>query len=272
MNESNISVLLLERYHIGEVTPEEKLRVERAIENDKTLADALANLDRGDRDFMRKYPIETFFPDGKIAHNDTRRMNVRTRRIKPIVWGLCAAALVLIAAVPLFILKKPFQAETGDRMKGVPSEENFIELSVYLKGDSAGDDFKLPDHAGVSAGNVIQLAYHLQTEDAGERYGVIFSIDGRSSVTMHYPYMAGQSTLLVSGRITPLDEAYKLDDAPDYEIFFFVIGKKPVEVTSVLNTARHLAPQIAENPQEALDSASAVFKDYELKTLTLWKE
>jgi hypothetical protein len=264
MNKVHISTFLLERYHLGEVTPEEKFFVEDALARDAELAAALADLDRADRDFWQRFPHVTH----NVIHSDIRPLGRR----RLLVWGVCAAAVVLIIALPLFILKNTRYATFDDRMKGSFAGENSAELSVYLKGGATGGEIKLPDQAGIQTGNTVQLAYRVQPDDSGERYGVIFSIDGRSSVTMHYPYSLGQSTQLVAGKAVPLDEAYTLDDAPDYEIFFLVVGDKPLPVNNVLNTARRLALQIAGNPQEALRRGTDAFKDYELTVLTLRKE
>jgi len=266
MRDVHISTLLLERYHIGEVSPEEKFLIENALAQNAEMAAALAALDRSDRDFWQRY-----------AH--TRHLPLRTRsprhqplrRLPPLAWGICAAAVILVIALPLFIVRNTAHATLDDRIKGSASE-NAAELSVYLKSNLAGREIKLPDQSGVQTGNTIQLAYRIQSDASGERYGVIFSIDGRSSVTMHYPYNMGQSTQLISGKAVPLDEAYTLDDAPDYEIFFLVVGDKPLPVRNVLDTAQRLAQQIAEKPQEALRRGTAVFKDYELTVLTLRKE
>ena len=265
MNKVHISTFLLERYHIGEVTPEEKFLVENALARDAELAAALADLDHSDRDFWQRFPYVTH----NVIHSDIRRL----RRPPPLVWGICAAAVVLIIALPLlFIPRNTAQNTFDDRMKGTSAGENAAELSVYLKGNFSGREIKLLDQAGIQTGNTVQLAYRVQPEDSGERYGVIFSIDGRSSVTMHYPYSLGQSTQLVAGKAVPLDEAYTLDDAPGYEIFFLVVGDKPLPVRNVLDIARRLALQIAGNPQEALRRGTAAFKGYELAVLTLRKE
>ena len=265
MSNVHIGAFLLERYHIGEVTPEEKFFVENALARDAELAASLADLDRADRDFWQRFPHVIH----NVTHNVIRARPLgRLRRPSPLVWGICAAAVILIIALPLFILKNTSYATFDDRIKGSSAGENSAELSAYLK----GRDAKLADQAGIQTGNTIQLAYRVQPDDSGERYGVIFSIDGRSSVTMHYPYRLGQSTQLVAGKAVPLDEAYTLDDAPDYEIFFLVVGDKPLPVNNVLDTARRLALQIAGNPQEALRRGTDAFKDYELTVLTLRKE
>jgi len=295
-DDTGVSAFLLERYHLGEVTPQEKLHVETTL-GESALSASLAELDRADQDFLNKFPANfitqermykprlpasyyefpcTRRPKGGIGaeaqrkreENKGRALAWKKRR-KILVWGLSAAALALI--LPLFVLRNFIPSSYDDRLKGSSVERLKPELSVYLKGNSAGAETKLRDQAGIRTGNTVQLAYKVQGEDSGERYGVIFSIDGRSSVTLHYPYTAGQSTRLVSGKAVPLEEAYTLDDAPDYEIFFFVVGDKPLKTEDVLNTAKNLAGQIAGNPQKAERQGSAAFKDHGVKTLTLWK-
>jgi len=277
-NSAGISDFLLERYHIGEVNDDEKIFVEKALARNPALAEALAELDRSDQDFLRRFPRDRFFPAGVVKKhqfqnnflNKSAVQNVR--RFRPqMVWGGCAAALALFIAIPLFVLTDPARDTDNTRIKGLSSGGNSVELSVYLKGNSAGEDIKLRDQADIRMGNTVQLAYRVQADVSGERYGVIFSIDGRTMVTLHYPYSAGQSTRLVLGKAVPLEEAYTLDDAPDYEMFFFVVKDKPLEVNSVLNTARHLASQIAKDPHAALRQGNAAFKGCELQVLTLRK-
>ena len=288
----HISSLLLERYHIGEVTHEEKLYVEKILKEDATLAAALANLDKADIDFHKRFPKEIFFSalpasyaDQKPQIANSKRFSLRNffqqkvfhtqHRIPPIAWGLCAAALVMLIAFPMFILKNPsyneFSNPFSDRIKGTSIDNSSIELNVYLKGNSSNEVILLQDQSIINAGNTVQLIYKVADANTDAKYGVIFSIDGRSSVTMHYPYTQQQSTLLISGKSVHLDEAFTLDDAPDYEIFFFVTGDTPLDVKNILNTAQQLAGQIKGKHLEAKSLGAAAFNDYIVKTFTLIK-
>jgi hypothetical protein len=136
-------------------------------------------------------------------------------------------------------------------------------LKAYLKTD--GEQAVPADQAILREGNTIQLAYTVRGSDC---YGVIFSIDSRSVLTLHYPYTTEASTRLSVGRQTFLEEAYILDDAPDYELFFFVVADKPLDLNAVLDSAR----QLARNPGTAPEQGLSLFKNYELKTLNLRKE
>jgi len=281
----SVSGFLLERYHIGEVTPEEKQLVEEALAKDNDLAAALAKLDHADNKFFQQYPQEKFFTDEFNSRlKNTRRLYLR--RNYKFICGICAAALVLIIALPMLIFRNPDfrnpgQNEFGDRMKGgtrsepstseITSESNNImidELSVYIRGNSTRDVFKLADKSGVREGDTVQLVYRV----SGDKHGIIFSVDGRSYVTLHYPYNVRQTTKLISGKTIPLDEAYTLDDAPDYEIFFFITADMPMNVSNIIAIAEQLALQIKGRSEEALQIGIDTFKDYEVNVFTLRKE
>jgi len=280
MNKTGISSFLLERYRIGEVTAEEKEYVEDILAKDERTALALSNLDSADDDFRLRFPLEKFFPaeQKESINSGLQRMNIprfgfsRLRKVPALVWSICAAALVLVIALPLIILKNPRQVEFGDRIKGASTENSSIELNVYIKEKSSGEGVKLTNQANVREGNTVQLAYQISGGASVEKYGVIFSIDGRSSVTMHFPYAPWQSTLLVSGKPVPLDEAYTLDDAPNYEIFFFVTGERPLDIGRVMDTAKQLALRIGKNPDSAESYGITAFSKNEIATFTLIKE
>ena len=268
-----VSAFLLERYRLGEITYWERRRVEKALSQNPALTATLEEMDRSDRDFRERFPPERFFSQ---TQKPQRFRVVHSRRIPPPVLGLCAAALVLAVVLPPLLMRNTGSMDFMDRIKGGSDTGRSAELGVYLKGDhgnnSEGDDLMLADHAAVREGDTVQLVYRVPANTSGERHGVIFSVDGRSVVTLHFPYNPGQATSLVSGRAVPLDEAYTLDDAPDYEIFFFVVGNKPLEARSILRTAEQLALRIKGNPQDALRQGNNAFKGYELTVLTLRKE
>jgi hypothetical protein len=245
---------MLERYNLGEVTGAEKEFIETAVARESGLAERLADIRRSDIEIRNRFPREA-----SITRQEKR--NRRRLFVPPLVWGIGAAALLLLIALPFF---RPLftTAPLTDRAKG-SMDINSAELSVFLKSDHS-TDAQVPDRTVLREGNTIQLAYTVNTTS----YGVIFSIDGRSAVTMHYPYGQSQSTQLIPGKRIALDEAYTLDDAPDYEIFFFVISTKPLDVPAILRSAE----QLARNPGTAIEQSAAVFRSYEVKTLTLRKE
>jgi hypothetical protein len=248
MEKSRISNFMLERYRLGELSPNDFKVLEEALANDDNVRSRLIVLDESDRELRGRYPAEFLNLQSsrpvelRIPGRGKRLLSKAARVPMP---GKIVAGIILCLALPLvFYLRAQNQAEahgipgllytsSAERAKGAALSH--AELSVYLKGDS---EVILSDQAVLGEGNTVQLAY---MAPAGERYGVIFSIDGRSEVTMHYPYRRGQGSLLVTGRRTFLNEAYTLDDAPFYEIFVMVVSEKPLNAEAVLSEAQQIA-------------------------------
>lgn len=105
---------------------------------------------------------------------------------------------------------------SAERAKG-----DGAHLYVYLKDGNKA--IQLANDARVKEGDVLQLSYI----SSGAQYGAIISIDGSGAVSFHYPESGATSAKLSGGGEIPLDFAYKLDDAPNFERFFFITGPKP---------------------------------------------
>jgi len=259
MEKSGISNFMLERYRLGELLPEDIKALEEVLAADENVRSRLIVLDESDRELRSRYPAEFLKRGVYQALSDKLLQSSRPEKLRlPGRWkrlfakalrvpmpGKIAAGILLCLTLPVvFYLRAQNQTEargvsgftqesSADRAKGAAFSH--AELSVYLKGEA---ELLLSDQTVLGEGNTVQLAY---TAPAGERYGVIFSIDGRSEVTMHYPYRRGQGSLLVSGRRTFLSEAYTLDDAPFYELFVMVVSEKPLNAEAVLVEAQQIA-------------------------------
>jgi len=86
--------------------------------------------------------------------------------------------------------------------------------------------------------DVIQISY----VSAGTRHGVILSLDGGGVVTLHYPNHPSASCGLIARGEQPLADAYKLDDAADFERFIFVTSpSENLNAGAVLDAARAVA-------------------------------
>ena len=257
MNESmRISNLMLERYNLGEVNDEERERIETALKTDTALLNSLAGLRKEDDAFRKAHPYETTYRSVLAADNlrgagRAFRPYKKGNRIKlpQAIWGAAAAALLLAATLPMLLRDK-----ATDRMKGS------AELSLYLKTDNS----RVENHVILSAGDTVQLAYMVDKN----LYGVIFSIDGRSEVTVHYPYNVMGNTELTPGKRIALDEAYTLDDAPKFEVFFLVASDKPLNVMRVLDSAKTLA----RDSNALLEDSRKIFSGYEVYSLSVIKE
>jgi len=287
MENSKVSNFTLERYRLGELLPEDRKALEEALAVDENVRSRLIILDESDRELRSRYPaeflkLESSRPAKLRLPGKSKRFLARAARL-PMLWKITAAILLCLTLPLVYYLRAQNQADARgisgltqesptDRAKGAVFPH--VELSVFLKGDS---EILLSDQAVLGEGNTVQLAY---TAPVGERYGVIFSIDGRSEVTMHYPYRRGQSSVLVSGKRTFLSEAYTLDDAPFYEVFVMVVSEKPLNAEAVLQEAQSIAKTddlasvdlSSDEGKKQVFGTRAVFDGCEIETLKVLKK
>src|SRR5262249_17390764 len=118
-----------------------------------------------------------------------------------------------------------------DRIKGQKPA-----LALYRR-TAAGSE-ALANGSLAHQGDVVRVGYRA----AGHAYGVIFSIDGRGTVTMHLPPSGDRAPPLEPKTRVLLDAAYELDDAPLWERFYFVAGDTPFVVAPVVDAIRRSGP------------------------------
>jgi hypothetical protein len=268
-------MLTLERYHAGEISPGERERIDAALRSgDSGLQDRLSALNASDEELRSRYPAESLPRLNRLIRREVPVQRRRPFPKKAALAALTAAALFLCVFFPVLYFH-PGEESLGtvsaaggtDRLKGAEMLKE-PKLFVYLKDESPESRFpegELKDETLLREGNTVQLAYAVPAGEA--RYGVIFSIDGRSAVTLHYPYREGQSALLTAGKKTFLREAYTLDDAPELEMFFMVLSDKTLDPVEILTAASDLA----RNPRAALSESERIFRGYEVERVIIKK-
>ena len=145
------------------------------------------------------------------------------------LWLKVAAALVIALGVfSMVVLNRNVETYSGEsatmevamanvddgtRIKGMSAS-----LEVWKKtGDSAVQMVNLGD---ASEGDEIQLRYRVPQKC----FGMLFSMDGNGTVTMHMG--DGNNAIeLEPGKMTTLPFAYKLDNAPKFEKFFLLTSQ-----------------------------------------------
>lgn len=110
-------------------------------------------------------------------------------------------------------------------------------LRLHRRGP-AGIVEELRDGDVARAGDLVQISYVA----AGNRNGVVVSLDGRGQVTLHHPSRSDALPTLEARGEHALDHAYELDDAQGYERFVLVTaGDEPLSPAVVVAAARNLA-------------------------------
>lgn len=250
--------LLLEKYRLGELTDAEMIRLEAQYPDKKQLQKELDALEESDAEILKKYPPRDMAAaiSEKLAAGAPEEENSKIKAFpafKAFRYTAVAAAAALVIVLGISFLNNPAATSTGgmvaasdglakERVKGLnPS------LKIYRRtGDSAEI---LANRDAAYERDLLQIEYI-----AGSfRYGVIFSIDGRGTVTMHFPTYAGIAAELDHNGAVLLPYSYELDDAPDFERFFFITGGSSFDIDEVLDAAYELASDGKASRREFLE-------------------
>jgi hypothetical protein len=230
---------MLEQYRLGELSTHDSTLVRESLAEDAELRARLSALDESDQEIRASHPAESIVPE--IRERMLRQGTSRRRRtVQPVAWGIAVAAMALVV-FSVVVARQSFAGD-GTRLKGLTPH-----LSVFRKTLAGAEELRAGSLA--RSGDVLQLSYA-----AGEaRYGVIFSVDGRGSVTWHLPSGAsGSAPELDRQGLVVLASAYELDDAPGFERFFLVYGSSPFSVEDVARMVQALASRPTRAERETL--------------------
>jgi hypothetical protein len=229
-----ISDLRLEQYVLGELSEAETREVRDALEADTAVRERLEGITRSNKEILFSFPAVRMAPAIEERARESAAP-VRRQPFMTLLVPLAAAALAVVSIVGIraAVLRGSVVEDTTRPKIGE------LHLIVYRKTADGAEALK--NGAGVSRGDTLQIAYVA----ADQKYGAIFSIDGRGVVTFHLPQdYAGQSQYspeLDQKGEAALPFAYELDDAPAFERFFFVFSKSRFDLRDIRKAALDLA-------------------------------
>jgi hypothetical protein len=218
----------LERLAQGELDEEAARALERQLGTEQ-MKERLASLATSNREILDRLPPAT------VAASIRRRLRPGRAR-----WLMVVLPLAMAGAAVAVLAPRP---QESVRIKGA---SHLYAYRARAEGDRPA---RLAPGARVHPHDALQLAY-----TAGEaRFGIVISVDGRGVVTQHLTATdGGAAPPLATGGETNLPRSYELDDAPDYERFFFVTAVQPFGVDQVVTAARTLARSAREARQQPL--------------------
>ena len=220
-----ISDFKLERYLLGEL-PEVEMAALRKREAEDELFAARVKMMReeGER-FLAENPFSAL--EDKLENDQ--------RSVERSLWLRVAAVLVVAFGIfSVMVLNRQTDivndtsaasgmdvamadVDNGTRIKGMTAG-----LEVWKKmGDSAVQMVNLGE---AREGDEIQLRYRVPQKC----FGMLFSMDGNGTVTMHMGE-GNRAVELEPGKMTTLPFAYKLDNAPKFEKFFLLTSGEMFE-------------------------------------------
>jgi hypothetical protein len=221
----------LERYRLHELPAGELDTIRTALATDGDLAERLARLERSDGEILAQHPPSVISASirARAASGEAGRPR-RAGAPRPLALALACGLVLAAAGVLLVPGRVPDANEDTTRAKGLAPR-----LFVYRKASTGAEE--LAAGAAARENDVVQIAY----QAAGRHFGAIVSIDGRGAVTRHLPAAGTLASPLKTGAAFALPEAYRLDDAPGFERFYFVTADQPFAVDLVLTAVSHPA-------------------------------
>lgn len=246
----------LERFLTGDL-PEEEMNKLRELEaNDAVFANRVKMLREDNKAILNKLPFEKLAANLGTDAAEKGRANLGTDAAgiaaKNVAKNAARFTFVKFAAAAMFVFAVALVAFFAQRETSVMNErvgsdvatvngsqntrvalaEN--ESDTRIKGlDARMEVWKktsagivqLNDLDSVGEGDEIQLRYAVPEKC----FGLLFSMDGNGALTLHMGDGV-KAIELAPGKMNSLPFAYKLDDAPYFEKFFFVTSPKEFAV------------------------------------------
>ena len=242
-----ISDIGLERYRLGELEPAERRAIEERLVGDEALRARLSSLEQSNREIVERYPAREMAQalrrrqaaEGRSAEAGRQGEGRPAWRgwLVPAVATAACACLVVVAAS---IWTRQPALEDATLKGGTGS------LVVHRRVGERSEE--LTRGATARQGDQIRIGYRA----AGHAYGAIVSIDGRGNLTQHLPRSGDRAAALRRSGTVYLDFAYELDDAPRWEVFYFVTSDAPFDLEPVRRAVVRAADEGA-SPSSTLD-------------------
>lgn len=234
----------LERFLTGDL-PEEEMNKLRELEaNDAVFANRVKMLREDNKAILSKLPFETLAANlGTGAAGNAAKIAAKNAGRFTLVKFAAAAMFVFAIALVAFFAQREtsvMNERVGSDVANVNGSQNTQvalaenESDTRIKGlDARMEVWKktsagivlLNDLDSVGEGDEIQLRYAVPEKC----FGLLFSMDGNGALTLHMGDGV-KAIELAPGKMNSLPFAYKLDDAPYFEKFFFVTSPKEFAV------------------------------------------
>lgn len=253
------NTLILEQINLGELDSNQY--TESNTENN--LFQKLGEIQKSNEEILSQYPTEKIkalieeklsnktcskSTEEKIPVNPVFRKHLNIQKIAGIAAILCFALML-----PIFLTQKPANSSQ------ITLEQSIIQNATErAKGDSSFFIYKKTDDSAVrlknkstvAEGDIIQITYVA----SGAKYGSIISIDGNGYLTQHYPYFGANASVLKTNGEIPLEDSYKLDDAPAFERFLFITSENQFDIAALIDAV--------DNIKNPLDCKTENFSKY----------
>ena len=236
----------LEKYLTGDLPAEEMREIRDMEATDEIFAGRVKMLREDNAAILKKLPFEKLSEKMATMAGHSNAGAGNTVRVNFKLVKLAAAAAFVLAVVTVAIFSQREVAQGGTVLANSAEGAQVMEVAMLgdeaqagatdtrIKGlDARIEVWKKTADSAVQMSNLdearegdeIQLRYSVPEKC----FGMLFSLDGNGTVTMH---MANENRAieLEPGKMTTLPFAYKLDNAPKFEKFFLLTSSKEFTV------------------------------------------
>jgi hypothetical protein len=228
MNSGKIPPLFLEKWLLDELDQSSRERL-LADFGKEAIDLELAKLKKSNQEFFATADSSEMLARISRAQPALNRKGVN-RIPQKLRWPLMVLPLAAALFLTIFLPQLWRQQQDDIRIKG-----EVKELTIYKK---TGDKIiRLETGATCQAGDVIQIAFN----PGSEKYHFIFSIDGNGLFTTHLPEEGEQQPGERAATANTTLHAYKLDNAPRFERFYYIRSQKPIPYKKITEKAKAFA-------------------------------
>lgn len=217
-----INDLLIERLLLGELSEQQAKEVTNGLEREGR-RELLKQMQESNKQILARYPADWM---ARIV-----KSKVETpATVSPNAW---ASSFRFVAAFAVLLIAAPTitsQFATSNTLEVTRSKGVKQSISVHRMRE--GSIEPLAPDSDANEGDQLQLSYRTDNQ-----YGVLFSVDGRGTLTIHHPIRGSRAALLSTKERTSLAESYELDDAPQFERFHLISADNPFLLTEILDQA-----------------------------------
>ena len=257
--------LFVEKLVHGELNEEaaRQVRQRLADEGGEARIDALK---KSNEDILSEYAPRQLAASIRARHDLARQRQRKSALMVmlPVSAAIATAAVLMFVVIPLNLKDAPLGGSGPADAWPMDEPGGY----VGIKGDPILNIGKRTDdeptwlNSGETVHNGDELQIRYNTGRA--RSLVICSVDGRGSVTLHFPETEDKSAAVAPQTVTTLPYSYTLDDAPAFERFILVWSESddPVSASEVLDAVKKMSDSQTNKP--AL-RPSLKFKDITLK-------
>jgi hypothetical protein len=229
-----INRLEWERFVLNELPPERARILAERLARDPGLRREIEEIEQSNGADLNRYPAARVVP--LIRERARREITLeqktggaiprRRKRLALFIPALAAAAVLAVLVIP-GLKNGLFPGAGPELVKGTGGLDlNQTQLLIYRKRGTDVEILAGGDRG--RAGDLLQLAYV-----AAEPYGMILSLDGAGTISLHLPDADGPCASLEPKRKILLSQAVELDAAPRFERFFLVTSDALFETGAV---------------------------------------